>query len=369
MKNINIKFSFTSFVDEKNVKGISHKLTQNQILEFITANNYSAVKFNRNRRLKKNAQNTRIIVLDIDDIQPDNKTLKDVSKSISNLNHIIATTRSHQLNKNGIICDRYRIILFTQNEIVSADEYKRYIYQFGEQFGLTFDKKAVDIGRLFYKSQTIVSHNFEGENLEIKRELDSTTVNPKPAVKEIAYRLAKCELPDFLKDWIFKFKNLSVSQIDKREKFIRFLLAQKHLVIRNPIPQETVAKFLQVERLTLRSWIKDFEEYNWLIIVSNDYGKGWKSRDYAVSGDLFEYMMALHKFKNKRDCYSQLKLPTSIPDGQWHNDLYHFSFCFSGDPDDVKFLEWVKTIPGWDKKTRLLQAKNAFKGMKESFEL
>jgi len=365
MKNSIMKYDFTSFLNETLVKGKSHKLTQVQILDFIINNNYSAVKFSRNRRLKKNAQRTNVIVLDIDDIQLNNKSLIDVGESISHLNHIVATTRSHQQDKHGIICDRYRIIIFTKDEVISGNQYKDYIYSFGNKFSLNFDKKAVDIGRLYFKSQKIVSFNFQGKNFEIIETNKTLIIDNAKDEQKFEYRLANCEIPSFLSQWITKFNNLGKYKIQKREKFVRFLIAQKYLLVRNPIPQETVAEFLNIERITLSSWIKEFEKYKWLRIVSNEYGKGWKSKDYAVNGDLLNFMMAHYHLENKRDCFPQLQLPTAIKDGEWHNDLYHFSFYFSADSDNTRFLDWIKTLPGWDKKTRYAQAVNAFLGMKE----
>ncbi len=92
-------FYFTALINERITKGIKFELSVQEILKFIIENNYSATKFKYNRRKKINAQKTKVIVLDIDEPQINYLTIFDIKNKIKDLNHILATTRSHQILK------------------------------------------------------------------------------------------------------------------------------------------------------------------------------------------------------------------------------------------------------------------------------
>lgn len=355
------KYNFTSFINETTTHGKHFTLNPDQILTFINQHNYSATKFKRNWRSKKNALNAGAIILDIDDVQINNRSIKDISESVKNLNHIIATTKSHQIPKNGKTCDRYRIIIFLSDPITNPLIYTKTIYDFCESIDLLFDKQAVDMGRFFYSSPSIFSWNFNGYTLSPSA-VDQNVEAKLP--KKFRYNQSEGPISECFVKWI-NIPTLGKRVIEAREKFVRLLIAQKHLVIRNPLPQEEISQFLNIKCDTLRSWLKEFRSRDWLELPSNDYGKGWKALDYIAKNELFYEIMNYHKFKNKWDSRLYKELPTQINDGEWHRTLFLCSFHFKSDPDESRYIKWVKSIQGWDKKTRLKEAHDTFKCMKK----
>ena len=76
--------------------------------------NYSAGSFKNGYRKRENYLNyCDLIILDIDD----GMSIKDAKDLFCAYDYIIATTKSHQKDKHGIICDRFRVILPTDKPI------------------------------------------------------------------------------------------------------------------------------------------------------------------------------------------------------------------------------------------------------------
>lgn len=69
--------------------------------------------------------------------------------------HIIGTTKSHQKEKNGITCDRFRVILFWDKLIVNLSEYKHNMRLMITRYGA--DAACSDGARFFYPCQEIVA--------------------------------------------------------------------------------------------------------------------------------------------------------------------------------------------------------------------
>lgn len=69
-------------------------------------------------------ENQNILILDIDD----GLSIDEAKKIFKDYTYFICTTKSHQQDKKGIICDRFRIILKAIN-IPKNDEYFKYMRQ------------------------------------------------------------------------------------------------------------------------------------------------------------------------------------------------------------------------------------------------
>lgn len=80
---------------------------------------------------------------------------------------IIATTKSHQLDKNGVVCDRFRVILFFEKPIDALDRYRYNMKQMANKHPC--DRKATDGARFFYPCKSIVSVK-SGKLLPVKSE-------------------------------------------------------------------------------------------------------------------------------------------------------------------------------------------------------
>ena len=77
-------------------------------LHIVTANdNYSPYTFKNSYRVKENSNPTNLIVFDIDY----GMELKKAVELCKHFKSLIVTTRNHQQDKKGLICDRYRILI------------------------------------------------------------------------------------------------------------------------------------------------------------------------------------------------------------------------------------------------------------------
>lgn len=76
-----------------------------------------------------NNHNQNILILDIDD----GLTLSEAKEKFKDYKNIICTTKSHQKDKKGIVCDRFRVILKSKN-IPKNDSYFDYMRNLEELY-------------------------------------------------------------------------------------------------------------------------------------------------------------------------------------------------------------------------------------------
>ena len=120
--------------------------------------NYSPFIYENNYRLEKNSklEECNTIMLDFDD----GLTIEEARELFKDYTHIIATTKSHQKEKNGYTCDRFRLILpLEENLDTTIEEYKQTMAFLILKYGN--DKACKDIARFYYgyeNSEVIVHY-------------------------------------------------------------------------------------------------------------------------------------------------------------------------------------------------------------------
>ena len=134
-----------------------------QVANFILQNDWSHFVFNNNYRKADNFKSTQFLVYDIDN----GLDLMEAITRLKDYKHIIATTKSHQVEKNGIVCDHFRIVLVLSAEITDPQIYKNvwsYIYSslFPEA-----DPSCKDMARLWFKSSTLVNISEIGSDISL----------------------------------------------------------------------------------------------------------------------------------------------------------------------------------------------------------
>lgn len=90
---------------------------------------YSATKFKNGKRNNISAKGVSSIILDIDDGQ----TLEEGIETFKEFKSLIVTTKSHQIEKKGLVADRYRVILPLNQSIIDMEYYSklmRYLTRF-----------------------------------------------------------------------------------------------------------------------------------------------------------------------------------------------------------------------------------------------
>ena len=134
------------------------KETLESALDKATKYNYSAGRFKDNYRKAENwlGGNT-MLIYDVDagtTIEEAKAIFTDTSSMFLDTAVAIMPTKSHQKEKKGVVCDRFRVFIPLEKPMDFTDEkrFKRIMNNVGEAFKLTFDNSTVDPSRMFYPS-------------------------------------------------------------------------------------------------------------------------------------------------------------------------------------------------------------------------
>lgn len=151
----------------------------------VSKGNYSPFQYNNNYRkeINSNLDKCNCIMLDFDD----GMTIDEAKLLFSQYKYIIATTKSHQKEKNGIICDRFRLILPTNRpfENISIDEYKMMMQILINRYGS--DNATKDIARFYYAyehSQIEINENGFLFDIDVLHKQSIYYFNKKKEIKE-----------------------------------------------------------------------------------------------------------------------------------------------------------------------------------------
>jgi len=142
---------------------------------------YSPFQYRENYRKEDNSvlSNTNALFLDFDD----GMTIDKAKSVFSGLCYVLATTKSHQVEKNNKVCDRFRIIIPTETNInISKEEYKELIGDIIDTYGA--DRACKDIARFYYgHEKSEVFYNF-GDLFDIEKAMEKVK-KKKQIIKEM----------------------------------------------------------------------------------------------------------------------------------------------------------------------------------------
>lgn len=117
-----------------------------------------------NHRLAANFKSCDLMGLDVDD----GLSLDDAKKVFESYAHIIVPTKSHQKEKNGKVCDRYRVLLFLDRKISNREEFAATWASLFIKFPF-IDRAAKDCSRMFYMCpHPPVSINKSGDLVKVE---------------------------------------------------------------------------------------------------------------------------------------------------------------------------------------------------------
>lgn len=142
-----------------------------ELATLATKNKYSLGLFKKNHRTSANFEQTEAIGLDIDG----GMSLDEAKRAFAGFKHAILPTRNHRKEKNGVIADRFRVILFLSTPITDADTYYATWFALKRQYPAS-DDACKDPSRMFFPSIEAASINEEGRLVE--------PVKPQPKKEE-----------------------------------------------------------------------------------------------------------------------------------------------------------------------------------------
>jgi hypothetical protein len=132
-----------------------------ELSELILKSPYSLGIFKDNYRTKANFVQAEAIGLDFDE----GMSLAEATELFKDYSHIIAPSRSHQVEKNGKVCDRFRVILILSEPITDAKVFEATWFELFKQFP-KLDKACKDASRFFYPSKSV--HSVKSGGLRVQ---------------------------------------------------------------------------------------------------------------------------------------------------------------------------------------------------------
>lgn len=136
--------------------------TLERLKALILESDWSPAIFKNNYRNNANFESTSLMVLDIDE----GIDIKKALELFAPYRFILATTRSHQKDKHGVVCDRFRVILFLSKEVKDRDTFTATWFALQKEFPF-IDEKCKDPARFFYKCTDAFIHlNPNGKTID-----------------------------------------------------------------------------------------------------------------------------------------------------------------------------------------------------------
>jgi len=130
----------------------NEKITWKEMHKVVTRDGlqYSAHRFKNGYRKKDNVITSfSLLILDVDGGTP----LEVAKIVLSDFTHMIATTKSHQKDKNGVVADRYRILIPMEYTLdLNAEQYQKFMRNVMDDLPIELDVACSDIARFFYGS-------------------------------------------------------------------------------------------------------------------------------------------------------------------------------------------------------------------------
>lgn len=187
------------------------------------AHEYSAANFKGGKRNNSSAKGVSIVILDFDE----GLSLKQGIELFSSCKSLTVTTKSHQVDKHGIVTDRFRVILPLDRSITDMTYYCKLMKIITRYFNS--DIACSDPARYYSPNPKQLVHyssseayfdieKFDSmieENIET---IHSSKVTHKKIVRSVTS--TRVELSDFLGDTINYYIN-SIKNSDTLENFIK----------------------------------------------------------------------------------------------------------------------------------------------------
>lgn len=146
--------NITISISQDITKGFKKKKVPFEVLHEVVCSpdfNYSAGTFKKGYRNKENYEEKQnLIIIDIDD----GMKLETAKMMFANYKCMMATTKSHQKDKNGLVCDRFRMIFITDRTIkLNSELYSDFMSNVYDSLGVPADQSCKDSSRFYYGAE------------------------------------------------------------------------------------------------------------------------------------------------------------------------------------------------------------------------
>lgn len=167
---------------------------------------YSAHSFKNNKRSNETAlTGFQLIILDIDG----GVDLETAKILFDEYTYLIATTRNHQVEKKGIIADRFRIVLPMEYALdLEADTYTQMMKNLFDDLPIEVDRLA-DIGRMYFSSKDCEHWYNEGRLFNADKYIPYT--QEEETYKKESTRLSKKNI-NGISQWVIRNQGIGRNQ-------------------------------------------------------------------------------------------------------------------------------------------------------------
>jgi len=146
-----MNFTVASHNNAKNPNDFIHydNVEFTDIPEMITSNfAYCACKLKNNYRKDDNfIGKVDVLIIDVDD----NCTIEQALLIFKKYKFFLVTTRSHQISKNNLVCDRFRIVFELDSTVDDRQQLETMYLDFMKIYNFV-DKSCKNVSRFFYSS-------------------------------------------------------------------------------------------------------------------------------------------------------------------------------------------------------------------------
>lgn len=162
-------------------------------LSSITAKNrYSSSIFEDGHRKKSNCRGFgNLFIYDVDNDRDDKLPLSEAVVMFQDIPSLIVTTKSHQREKNGVIEDRYRIILpVDQHPSIMVDDYSGLYMHVASLLGIevVIDTACKDVARMYQPNPNQEVYYSAGSINPLSMEVLEQSFFAQKELEELAHR-------------------------------------------------------------------------------------------------------------------------------------------------------------------------------------
>jgi hypothetical protein len=138
-----------------------------EVVDVALEHDWSPSTFSTDTRSVANFKATSLLVLDVDE----GCCLEQAQLKFSEYNHAILLSKSHNKEKNGVVSDRFRVVIPMEREVTDKDEYEA-TWLAAQRLWPFIDKSCRDASRFYYRCTGLYSGS-TGRRFTVEK--------PKPA--------------------------------------------------------------------------------------------------------------------------------------------------------------------------------------------
>lgn len=144
---------------------VRHCKTMHDVASIVVKNCWSPISWNGGLRKGDNFLEAGLCALDFDS---PNYSLRQCITDHRGFIHLIGTTKSHQKEKRGVVCDRFRLVIPFMEVVNKSADYKSAISHAILKY--QSDEACSDLARFYYPCKEIVSLSEDGQSFQVMRD-------------------------------------------------------------------------------------------------------------------------------------------------------------------------------------------------------